>query len=216
MTEQRKEAEATPNVRGLCLDTPLYKAYALDASWRNDQEKIIWPSDHLDSYCIECGQPSIFQLMAYPSQPSEIQDRWYTCLRDKRHSLFFSFRVDNQNITKVGQYPSLADIVATEIQKYRKILGSDAYREFSKAVGLAAHGVGISAFVYLRRIFERLIEEAHQEAKSSGTWHEDAYLQSRMDEKIHFLRDLLPQYSTYERHHAFTTTHTRKLQQPHK
>jgi hypothetical protein len=43
---------------------------------------------------------------------------------------------------------------------------TDAYREFGKAVGLGAHGVGIGAVVYLRRIIESLIEEAHQTAKS--------------------------------------------------
>ena len=38
-------------------------------------------------------------------------------------------------------------------------------REFTKAIGLAANGVGIGSFVYLRRIFENLVFQAFDEAK---------------------------------------------------
>jgi hypothetical protein len=79
-------------------------------------------------------------------------------------------------IEKMGQYPSLADLVTAEIRKYRKFLGADAHREFSRAIGLAAHGVGIGSFIYLRRILENLIEEAHQAAQHSKGWNESAYI----------------------------------------
>jgi len=95
---------------------------------------------------------------------------------------------------KYGQYPSMADISTAEIQKYHKILENDLFKEFSRAVGLISHGVGIGAFVYLRRIFEGLVEEAHQRAQSETGWDEDAYNKMRMDEKIGMLTGHLPPF----------------------
>ncbi len=61
-------------------------------------------------------------------------------------------------IQKVGQFPSLADIANDESKAYSSVLkGTDA-RELHTAIGLAAHGVGIGSYVYLRRVFEHLIE----------------------------------------------------------
>ena len=70
----------------------------------------------------------------------------------------------------------------------------DRQKEFSKAIGLVSHGVGIGSFVYLRRIFEHLIEEAHQEAIKNESWNEENYNKSRMDEKIVLLKDYLPDF----------------------
>lgn len=70
----------------------------------------------------------------------------------------------------------------------------ESYKEFSRAVGLVSHGVGIGSFVYLRRIFENLIEESHQEAIKIDSWDEENYNRSRMDEKIALLKDYLPEF----------------------
>ena len=97
-----------------------------------------------------------------------------------------------QTIEKIGQMPSVADLYSGELTKYRKVLGSK-YIEFNRAVGLHAHGVGIGAFVYLRRIFEWLVNEAYDEARTDSAWDESAYQKARMDEKIVLLKNHLPQ-----------------------
>lgn len=97
------------------------------------------------------------------------------------------------NFKKIGQFPSLADLAGGDIDKYRKVLDAN-YSEFSKAIGLAAHGVGIGAFVYLRRVFEKLIEEAHIKAKETENWNEEQYIKMRIDEKIGVLKDFLPAF----------------------
>jgi hypothetical protein len=102
--------------------------------------------------------------------------------------------VQNSKIQKIGQYPSLADLADSEIRKYRKVLGEDRYRELNRAVGLSAHGIGIGAYVYLRRIFESLIEDAHTVAAQTPDWDEETFQKSHMDEKIGLLADYLPQY----------------------
>ena len=78
------------------------------------------------------------------------------------------------------------------MKKYASVLSKDRRGELVHALGLASHDVGIGAYVYLRRIFESLIEDAHQLAKVDATWDEDAYARSRMSEKIALLKGHLP------------------------
>lgn len=73
-------------------------------------------------------------------------------------------------------------------------LAKRLYREFNRAIGLVAHGVGIGAFVYLRRIFENLIEEAHRTQLNQPDWNEDEYRKCRMEERIHLLKTVLPSF----------------------
>ncbi len=122
------------------------------------------------------------------------------CTRDASHLLTFFFRVHQKVISKVGQTPSLADLHSADVAKYRKVLGDDRYREFTKAIGLNAHGIGIGAFVYLRRLFEWLIGTAHGQASKEAGWDEGAYQKTRMDEKILLLKGRLPSFLVENRH----------------
>ena len=81
------------------------------------------------------------------------------------------------------------------------VLPKDKMREFTKAIGLAANGVGIGSFVYLRRIFEYLVFEAHEVAKSKNpSFDKTAFTSGRMNEKIQMLSGYLPDYLV--EHHA--------------
>jgi hypothetical protein len=97
-------------------------------------------------------------------------------------------------VQKIGQYPSVADLSSTEIKRYSKVLTPEDYSDLRRAVGLSAHGIGVGAFVYLRRIFERLIEEAHHTARQDSAWDENHFQQSRMPEKIGLLAPHLPDF----------------------
>ena len=99
----------------------------------------------------------------------------------------FIFNIQEKKIMKIGQYPSMADIAIAEIQDYRKILGDEQFKELSRAIGLISHGVGIGAFIYLRRIFESLIDDAHNIAKGKKGLDEKEYNKGRMEEKIKLL-----------------------------
>jgi hypothetical protein len=77
--------------------------------------------------------------------------------------------------------------------------------ELGKAIGLKAHGIGIGSFVYLRRIFERLIEEGYSKAQERVEWSEEkdaSYKNARTHERIKLLSEFLPnrlvtKYSLY-------------------
>lgn len=157
-----------------------------------------------DFYCPKCGKESVFKTKPEPKtigrSPQRrplIEDKGSTlkfiCSRDSAHFLLFFFKTGIETedglltLTKIGQFPSMADISNEDSRKYLKVLGRDRSREFNKAIGLVSHGVGIGSFVYLRRIFENLIEEAHSETKSETDWDEEEYLKARMNEKVGLL-----------------------------
>lgn len=55
--------------------------------------------------------------------------------------------------------------------------------------------IGAGSFIYLRRIFENLIEETRQEAASQDPkWNNSTFEGSKMDHKIKLLKDYLPDY----------------------
>ncbi len=118
------------------------------------------------------------------------------CLRtSEEFHIHVKANLVQQTIQKVGQYPSIADFHISQIKEYNKVLNSEKLREFTRAIGLAANGVGIGSFVYLRRIFEGLIEDAHQLAvKTEHGWNEDKYQRNRIADRIEQLRHELPEF----------------------
>lgn len=86
-------------------------------------------------------------------------------------------------IKKIGQYPSMADMQFFECKKYNKVL-KDKYRDYTRALGLYASGIGCGSFLYLRRILEFMVEELHKECISQGGWNDEEFKKLRFNEKI--------------------------------
>jgi len=129
-----------------------------------------------------------------------------TCVRSQYHTIFFNLNLKRLGdegvwnaetvrlvITKVGQWPSLADIAIDESKTYSGVLSREDSRELHKAIGLAAHGVGIGSYVYLRRVFEHLIRKRFDEFKAAEGWSEEDF-KKRMEDKIDLLKDHLPDF----------------------
>ncbi|MBI3465505.1 MAG: hypothetical protein HY000_20995 [Planctomycetes bacterium] len=139
------------------------------------------------------------RLSEFIDRPINVEFR---CVRNPTHRLLFCLLVSDINeigeprqITKIGQFPSQRDLASGAIKRYRRRLdrlGPTMAKEYATALGLHAHGVGIGSFVYLRRIFETLVEEAHKTAMAKPAWDEDSYAKARMSEKIDLLRGILP------------------------
>lgn len=204
MSTQLTATNTFPSFPDFCLNVPLYSSFSFDNDDLDKLRDILYYQGHLDCHCLECNQPSVFTPEPVPfsshtiayfnARKNHIIERNFFCSRDNSHNLNFYFRIHNRTVTKIGQNPSLADLAAYDIRKYSKVLGRERYAEFSRAVGLIAHGVGIGSFVYLRRIIEQLIEESHQIEKQSDSWNEEQYRQSRMDGKIEMLKNSLPEF----------------------
>lgn len=186
------------------IDTPLYEKVTFKAEDNKTPFAVLFPEEPFDAFCEGCNKHSIFQRIVDRSQP-EILSGWldvprrgatFRCSRESSHQLYFIIKIDKKerSIEKIGQYPSLATLSMYDVKQYQTVLAKDTFRELTKAIGLAAHGVGIGSFVYLRRIFEGLVEEAHVEAMVSPAWDEELYGKSRMGEKIELLADYLPSF----------------------
>ena len=71
---------------------------------------------------------------------------------DSTHHLDYIVLTNENGMKKIGQYPSVADLTFPELKEYRKIMTKDDEKEFKRAIGLYASGIGIGSFVYLRNL----------------------------------------------------------------
>lgn len=124
--------------------------------------------------------------------------RYFTCSSPNKHSIkvMFTYNIDG-TLVKTGQYPSIYDF-DNKIKVYKKIISKEDYRELNKAVGLKTHGNGIGAFVYLRRIFERLINQKLN--KKFDKEELNQLMTKKVTEKIESVKDLLPEFVVNNKH----------------
>lgn len=202
------------------LSTPLYAPIPLPAdeavAIQGVRALVAW-TDTFDVYCPGCGQMATFRGMVHPDyeksvnaqrlanasmnaprvtamwEMPEIRKAVY-CSRDRSHILIFYFLRRDAQVMKIGQYPSYADLAHGETQGFAKALGKGRVAELNTAIGLAAHGIGVGAFIYLRRVFESLVEEAHQVARNDPDWVEEVYQRLRMAERLPLLAGHLPAF----------------------
>ncbi len=198
-----------PYLEEFFFRTPLYESYEPDCDIQNLALSVEIEPVTLDGHCPYCSQPSVFRWGGFFWEP-KLQSRksfWeavhegtanleiaITCQRDETHVLKFWLNCGNHKWTKVGQDPSLANIANDASKAYRSVLSTEDSRELYKAIGLAAHGVGIGSFVYLRRIFERLIKGRFDTFKAEEGWSDSDFNKLRMDDKVEFLKDHLPSF----------------------
>jgi hypothetical protein len=180
---------------------------------------LVFGTFSVDAFCPACGEKSIFVRSLPPSnQSSEYVKQLaagqtvyvfviYRCSRKHEHEFSIALRMRTPDfptgvphegrwvwVTKMGMLPSLADLQEDLDSRSVKALGRKGAGEFKRGVGLAAHGIGIGAFVYLRRIFEDLVNEVAQPALTNGEINPDEYAKSRMDEKVALLKNYLPPF----------------------
>lgn len=198
-----------PSAQTLCIEWPLYTELDLktDSGHIRSLFDFITTNSQLDTFCPFCGDRTVLlggkidlgiSYFEYTGA-NGTHEKKFICSRVHDHVFYFSFRVSGRVLSKMGQSPSLADLEQGKLQQYRKVLPQHDYAELTRATGLASHGIGIGSFVYLRRIFERLVEEAHQLAAKDDDWNEDTYGKARMDERIGLLRLHLPAFLVEQR-----------------
>ncbi|TIX16221.1 MAG: short-chain dehydrogenase [Mesorhizobium sp.] len=153
-----------------------------------------------DAYCIYCKKITPFKTRRAPDYQNllgkasqVLTDGSFPCIficqREPAHKYTYLFRATSATRThKIGQWPSMETIAASDIEKYRNVLEPEYFSELHRAGGLFSHGIGVGAFVYLRRIFERLIARHHADLPEPI----EGFATMRMDEKIDALKSVLP------------------------
>lgn len=182
-----------------------------------------------DSHCPECKSNTTWRVTAEAGVPPNFHMRFqvgavtdkqfatvlddvfsrldFQCARRPGHYAHFNFTVeptgngeDGLRLRKIGQWPSLADIAASEIDDYHSLIDAEDIAELKRAVGLAAHGIGIGSFVYIRRIFERLVNQAaNRAATADNTFDKAKFATLRMEDKLQAVGAHIPEWMVRNR-----------------
>lgn len=202
------ELKPLPKIEDFLLQCPLYDEYEVSEGCEELFKIYNQAGDlgivKIDGYCPYCQKSTTYAVSPIRevadnkiilSDKRHIFDNLYIrCARSGAHFIVFNLHIHKSKIKKIGQWPSLADIANDESKRYRSVLSRVDGAEFHRAIGLASHGVGIGAFVYLRRIFERLIHQAFRDHQQVEGWSDTDFTSKRMEDKIELLKGHLPQF----------------------
>lgn len=189
------------------FDTPLYSQIEVNDGYEDTFNKIIeyQNKEEFEGYNPWRKLESTFVVITDLVPSGKGSSDFYTKggygtvkIKCKRTDDIFWFFIlwdpTTKALVKIGQYPTVADFHLSELNQYTKVIPNEKLKEFSRAIGLAANGIGIGSFVYLRRIFEYLIFEAYKLGLKDGAVSKKDFDQSRMDEKINLLHAYLPSF----------------------
>jgi hypothetical protein len=173
---------------------------------------VLFPKITIDVYCPNCKRETVFAPFkreedwhsatnmqtgySYPIIKYGLHYSHFTCSRNHCGSaLYFVFTFNiNGDLTKIGQHPSIADLVSPEIKKYSPVLDANLIADWQRAIGLRAHGIGAGSYVYLRRIIENIVREAANTAIQNSEIKEEEFNRLRWPERIKSLSAHLPEY----------------------
>jgi hypothetical protein len=116
----------------------------------------------------------------------------FHCARNNEHLFLVVFLIQSNFLFKIGQYPSELDLIQKDFNKYTKVIDEKLVFEIKSSFLLNSHNFNVASLIHLRRAFEFVLEENHIKKISEIGWDEKKYLDSRLDEKIELLKDILP------------------------
>ena len=114
----------------------------------------------------------------------------FICSMDEKHHLDFTVLVNDNSFMKIGQFPSIADITFPGLDDYKHVISKQDRSELGTAIGLFANGVGAGSYVYLRRILERLVYQAKENAGDKV--YNDSFENAKVADRIKMLEGYLP------------------------
>jgi len=115
------------------------------------------------------------------------------CVRSSAHPIWIFIKLEEDKIIKIGQYPNVRLTLYPHVSKYQKLL-SNYFIELKTALSLYSNSVGVGSYVYLRRVFEKIIFDKYNESKNEIKISEKDFLLAKMDKKIEMLKDYLPAF----------------------
>jgi len=187
-----------PGLAEFLFESPLYEQVKRP---RSIEERKSLSVDTVDGYCPECKRAATFRGRTAKLVSVQQWDQAPTntalevnihCTRIDSHQIRFIALLLEHSVQKIGQYPSFATVSQAAIKEYRRFLEDQDAVELNRGIGLAAHGVGIGSFVYIRRIFERLIQRRFDENKAAEGWSEGKFKKMRMEDRIKLMKKHLP------------------------
>lgn len=205
---ERSDIKMDFNLETFLFDTPLYTKVIIEESDVENFRTLVIRHDarkDIDGYNPISKTQTTFETIKVLGH-DYTNDSYYLKaggfgefkIRCKRYNdilrYYCHYDAEEQILIKIGQYPSVATMHLHEVKQYKKLLPHEKMKEITRAIGLAANGVGIGSFVYLRRVFEYLIQQAYQEAIENKSISESDFQRARMDGKIDLLKAYLPTF----------------------
>ncbi|QAY77257.1 hypothetical protein [Sphingosinicella sp. BN140058] len=199
------ERIAALNIAELCFDWPLYRRIITGLEGSSSLARRLRDDGiAVDAFCIHCRKtgtfrkasahtrvaPMITQSVSSNPPPEPWQTVIVQCTRCGS-AYRFMFGIYKGGIAKVGQSPSAADILSADMTRFAALLDDVDQHELRQAAMLNGAGATIGALVYLRRIFERMLERHRQEAEDL-LGPIDGYATMWTDQRIEALRSVLP------------------------
>lgn len=206
MANKEQQVEAFPGAAAFYFHAPLYGEYRLPMVQVKDQlgRPIVQVQraplkfeGTVDGYCVDCRMETPWRLDAatFGVDSHGTTCARLVCQRKTSHTYTFQMLVlTDGRVFKIGQFPSGATIQFGELGQLRTMLSDDGSKELGTGIGLAAHGVGIGSFVYLRRVIEHLVAGAQQASVMEGRYEAKDFHGKRVSERIGMLDGYLPRF----------------------
>lgn len=190
IADNRSDEESFKNAAIACKEVLLSNLtfFVVELSCSLDSKHIIRCMFSLSPFEVDSGTEALYRQYTVKKLKAQLDNSKHFEVTDAEKEAVKLYEIAEHTLVlrKVGQFPSMADMQFYNLQKYRNLL-KGRYSELTRAVGLYSSGIGIGAFVYLRRIFESICEEAHQAYISAPNWNEDEYAKMRFNEKMDYL-----------------------------
>lgn len=171
---------------------------------------LVYVGGSVDLYCPNCKSLSVFTRPPTGGTAQQVLKIDYAfpvptdhefnlpvdffCARSPTHvARLFLLTEPGNYLTKMGQWPSVADVSERSLDVYKKVLGEARTKELKRAVGLFSHGIGAGALIYLRRILEFFVSRAESQFKAANGKLPYADIE-RVREKIKALAEFLPPF----------------------
>ncbi|MBO0953266.1 hypothetical protein [Fibrella forsythiae] len=188
------------------FEIPLYTKIKITPENNGEFLELLSFDGSIDAYNPTKKENTTYKVINYPNKDTGggiyAYEQWskpgvfiLECVRTKERVHYAVYwNKENEIFQKYGQFPSIADFNISQIKKYDKVLSKDKLKEFTRAIGLAANGIGIGSYVYLRRIFENLVDEAFEKARLGTEFNNEVFKKMRMSEKIDYIKDFVPSF----------------------
>lgn len=139
----------------------------------------MWMSEECEAYEEDAVQSSTRRFEGLKEQifnENGILQLNFECISKDKHKYYVIFQLTDDNcLMKTGQYPSIIDFDHSS-KEYKKVLVDKSIaKELRQANILKSYDMGVGAFLYLRRIFEKLIYEQYERAKHDNNINEQEY-----------------------------------------
>lgn len=165
--------------------------------------------DKLDTYCNVCKRETPFeynknyilinedgknynQYMEYLH--NNIFFLNYYCTRCNQNEVIFLIKIEWDYISKIAQNPTELDLLWKDFKKYEKILDDSKINELKKSIISYSNNYWIPAYLYLRRIFEYLIQSVYNDTKNEYWISDNDFRFKDTKDKIDLLKIHLPDF----------------------